>query len=78
MLFHFERIQGSVFFNHQIDLVHIFVSIEIQRRFNDSLVIITLNDLGDHETLKESTGHSAVFQNIRRIPPRKVGGQPGI
>jgi len=78
MLFHFERIQCSVFFNHQIDLVHIFVAVEIQRRFNDSLVIITLNDLGDHEALKESTGHSAVFQNIRRIPPGKVGRQPGI
>lgn len=78
MLFHFERIQCSVFFNHQIDLVHIFVAVEIQRRFNDSLVIITLNDLGDHEALKESTGHSVVFQNIRRIPPGKVGRQPGI
>jgi len=40
---------------------------KLQRRFNDSLVIITLNDLGDHEALKESVGHSAVFQNIRRI-----------
>ena len=67
VLFHFERIQGSVFFNHQIDFVHVLISVEIQRRFNGSLVIITLNDLGDHEALKESADHSAVFQNIRRI-----------
>ena len=67
VLFHFERIQGSVFFNHQIDFVHVLILVEIQRRFNGSLVIITLNDLGDHEALKESAGHSAVFQNIRRI-----------
>ena len=67
VLFHFERIQGSVSFNHQIDFVHVLISVEIQRRFNGSLVIITLNDLGDHEALKESADHSAVFQNIRRI-----------
>gem|GEM_PF-4634365 len=26
VLFHFERIQGSVFFNHQIDFVHVLIS----------------------------------------------------
>lgn len=51
MLFHFERIQGSVFFNHQIDFVPILISVEIQRRFNDSLeerdVVLTPSIIGD-------------------------------
>lgn len=39
VFFHFDGIQSTAFLNQQIDLVHVFVPVKIQRRFQNPFVV---------------------------------------
>ena len=68
VFFDFERIESSVFLDQKVNLVHVLVAVEIERRFQNSLVVIALDDFGNHETLKKSSRHGSIFQDLRGSP----------
>ena len=78
MLFHFKRIKNAAVFNQKINFIHLFVSVKIKRRFNDTPVVIAFYDFGNHKALKECARHCAVFQYLSIIPFGKIGSKPGI
>ena len=51
MFFYFDRIKRAAVFDQQVDLIHILIAIEIERKFKDASVIVTFYNLGDHKKL---------------------------
>ena len=78
MFFYFDRIKRAAVFDQQVDLIHILIAIEIERKFKDASVIVTFYNLGDHKTFKKRACHRSVFQYFRGVPFCKIRCKPGI
>ena len=66
--FHFKWVKCTVFLYDQIYLIHILITVKIQRRLKNTFIIIAFDYFGYYKAFKECTCHSTAFEDIGSVP----------